>query len=413
MAPSPVHLRPIVADELEAFVWASAIAFGDHADEQVVADERSVLDLDRTIAALDGDEIVGAASSFRFDLTVPGGVAVPVAGVTNVTVLPTHRRRGILRSMMVRQLDEVAARGEVAAVLNASESAIYHRFGYGLAQEYQTVEIRADRAAFSVPPPERPLRLVPRKRALDVLPELYDRYRRVRPGSLSRTRAWWSLVLGEHERWRGGGKLFVAVADPVVDPATGAADDGGYVIYTLAPLPGDRFRVKVRELLAIDPDVEAALWAFCTSIDLADDVEAAARPLDDPLRWRLVDPRQLRVTAQSDYLWVRLLDVPAALAARAYPVDGRLVLEVVDGFRPAAGGRYRLDVAGRRGTCTATDEPADLALDVADLGSLYLAGVDARSLARAGRLDARTAGAVEQAQALFSWPLRPYCTTYF
>jgi predicted acetyltransferase len=401
-------VRPVTDDEFDEFDRVEAACFGGFPTETGTAVERSLTDLDRTVAAFADGDLVGTTSAYAFDLTVPGGATLPVAGVTSVGVLPTHRRRGVLRAMMAFQLDDVARRGEPMAILNASESSIYGRFGYGLASEYQTVELDRHGASFEVPVAERRLRMLDRTEAGQVLPSIYDTYRAIRPGSVSRSAAWWSAMLGEHQSWKGGGQIFVVVAEG------GTEAERGYVIYDLDRVGlGISQRLSIRELLSVDDDTDAALWRYCSQVDLVATVVATARPADDPLRWRLADPRQLRVTSQRDYLWVRLLDVATSLEARRYPVDGDLVVDVDDVARPDVGGRFELVVEGGVGRCRRTERAAHLRLGIADLGSLYLGGVGARSLARAGRIAEVESGAVGRADAMFGWPLQPYCTTTF
>jgi predicted acetyltransferase len=399
----------VTAEELPELLRVISVGFGEFLEPGLLEQERVLMPLDRTLAAVVDGGFVAGAADYPFELTVPGGSSVPVAGVTAVAVLPTHRRRGILRSLMQRQLDQVVARREPIAILNASESDIYGRFGYGLAQQYQSVEIAAQEMRFAVEPPACTFRLVAQQDAPQELPSIYEPYRRAQPGSLSRSDGWWGAMLGDFEGWKGGGKLFVVVAEPL-DGST-----GGFVIYQLKSLGGDglQHRLVVRELAAADPAVEAALWDFCASVDLVDVVEAKGRPLDDPLRWRLVEPRQLRVTRQADYLFVRLLDIERALSARLYSEAGDLVVEVEDSFCPDVAGRYRLSVSSGSVACERTSSLADLRLDVADLGALYLSGVSPSLLTRAGRIEELTPGALALADRMFAWPVLPHCTTFF
>jgi predicted acetyltransferase len=405
---SGLELRAIGEDEFAEFARVEAATFGQFLDEAGLQSERATVELDRTVAAFVDSELVGTTAAYTFDLTLPGGATVPVAGVTAVGVLPTHRRRGILRSMMVHQLDDVAGRGEPCAILNASEASIYERFGYGVASEYQAFELDKHRARLAGVPRDRPVRLITKEAAREVLPPIYEPFRRRQPGSLTRTEAWWAAMLGDHAHWKGGGKLFVVVADPI------DGDAGGYAIYELKA--GSDFlakRLVVRELVGHDSSVEARLWQYCLDVDLVGTIEALGRPVDDPLRWRLTDRRALRVTRQQDYLWVRLLDVPAALTARTYTGSGVLVVDVADEIRPEVSGRYRLAVEEGRATVERTDGVADLRLGIAELGSLYLSGVSPSQLARAGRVDECTQGALALADRLFAWPIQPQCTTFF
>jgi predicted acetyltransferase len=353
--------------------------------------------------------MVGTNMSFPFEMTLPGGATIAAGGVSGVTVAATHRRQGILRSMMAHQLDDLAARGEPVAILNASEASIYGRFGYGLAQLYQSWTIDPRRAAFRQPVrTDLRLRLLDRETAKDVLTPIYDGWRRTVAGALSQSDGWWDSVLAAHRSWRGGGEIFVVVCEP------GDDHQGGYAIYTIDnSFETPNWKLDLRELVAVDDDVEARLWRYVLDVDLVGSVAVEARPLDDPLRWRMVDGRQVVTTRVFDYLYVRLLDIPAAFGARRYPVTDRLVVEVDDAVRPAVAGRYAIEGGPDGAACAPTEDPPDLHLDVADLGSLLLGGVAARDLARTGRIAERAAGAVDRATTFFGWPAAPFCVTRF
>jgi predicted acetyltransferase len=408
MAGNPITARTIVESEYDEWVRIESAAFGGFPEPTLVELERKLVSIDRVIGAFDGPSLIGAAASYGMDMTVPGGGTIPVAGVTAVGVAGTHRRRGALRSMMEFQLDDTVARGEVAAVLNASESNIYGRFGYGLAQQYQRVAIRAERATYDPPPVEVALELVPKEEAADRVRPIFDAYRTTRAGEVSRPDPWWDGVLGEVETWKGGGKIFVVIADQ------GDADAAGYVIYEFVPSePGPFRRMIVRELIASSAETEAALWRYCTELDLVDVVEVIARPLDDPIRYRLTEPRRLDVVWQADFMWVRLLDVAAALTARAYVVDADIVIEVDDAMRSDVAGRYRLSATSGGAKCERVTDEAELRMTIAELGALYLGGVRATTLALAGRVTELRAGALAVADDIFGWPAEPMCTTRF
>ncbi len=427
--------------ELHRWHDAEEIPFGGHGDPHRFEDEKRLLPLDRSIAVFDhesvptaaGDApIVATAGAYPFALTVPGGAQVAAAGVTAVAVLATHRRRGILRRMMEHQLDDIAARGEPVAVLNASESAIYSRFGYGLAQRYQSIEMLAAKTTFNdagnrlADTRSTMLRYVAQAEAAAVVDPMFDAYARSRPGEVSRSADWWITALGPHECWKGGGKLFVVVCHP--DKTTG--DPGGFVIFTIKYTePYDRFRVVIRELIAVTTATEAALWRFVLAVDLVDVVEARAVPTDCPVRHWLVDSRQVRTTRDQDYLWVRILDVPTALTARRYAAVGELVIDVMDPFRRhgCAAGRFRLTVtdlgtgddAGRGdGVASvdrlgAVDGRASITLGVDQLGAIYLGGVRPDALLRAGLIHEHDAGAVALLTAMFVTDRPPMCNTLF
>jgi len=396
--------------------WADTIevdrvVFAEAPSPAVSDAEQSVLPADRVLTVTDGDpatgQVVGTAGSYRFDLTLPGGTSLPVAGVTNVGVLPTHRRRGIFRRLMVRQHDDIAGEGLAVAVLNASDARIYGRFGYGMASRYAVVRIDTHRSAFATAPPTRVLRLMRSADAADVLPALYDAAAAARPGTLSRSSAWWSMMLGGTEMWKGGGHHEVVVAGHDGD------DPGGYAMYRVAP-DGDGVTVTVREIVAATAGTHAALWRYLLDVDLALGVEAEV-PVDDAVLWWLEDPRALATRQLRDFLFVRILDTPVALAARRYQVPIEVVLEVTDAFRPdgAAAGRFVLRGDATGAVCTPTADDPDITLGVDALGSLLLGGVDAHVLAATGRIAAHRNGTLDALAVAFAGSPAPYCATRF
>lgn len=411
---SDIHIGPLDPASWDQCIEIGRVVFGDSVSPEVAAAEHSVLADDRVVVATEGGpggRLVGSTGSYQFHLTVPGGVTVPVAGVTNVGVLPTHRRRGIFRQLMQRQHDDFAAAGTAVSILNASDARIYGRIGYGMASRYALVRVRSG-AGFVQEVPQRNLRLLRSADALDVLPGLYEAARLARPGTVSRSQAWWAMLLGPTENWKAGGHHEVVIVEPDGD------DPGGYALYQAKHLHDDPFdekiRLHVREVVAATQDTHAALWRYLLDVDLVDVVECAV-PLDDPLLWRLGDPRAFGPVGMGDYLFLRILDVPAALSQRRYRSDVDLVIGVVDPFRPAgaAAGTFRLE-GGREGaTCGVTDAKPDVVMGVDALGSLYLGGVDAAVLADAGRLDERRPGAVAGLALAFQSGRAPFCATHF
>ncbi len=415
------EIRPIEPDEFAAFRRVNDAAFGWQPSDEDIEAGRPLLEADRTLAAYDAGRIVATAAAFSFALTLPGLVSTgpdttsptaSVAGVTGVGVLPMHRRRGLLRALMRRQLDDVRARGESIAVLTSSESIIYGRFGYGLATSVLGIDIDPRHGAFAHPV-EYPghLTLLDHRAATELLPAVYDRWRRQQPGALDRSEARWRHTLRGARAPQDGASAIFCVA---YEPAPGQVD--GVAIYRVRGQWTDGIgggALLLRELFAVTPVAYAALWQYLLGVDLVNSVQCSNRPVDEPLRWLLADPRRLRMTRRTDDLWVRVVDVPAALAARRYGVEDGLVLEISDPFLPANAGRYALEAGPNEAVCRPTTAAADLALSVADLGAIFLGGVRPSALAYAGRIVEQSTDALRRADALFAADRAPYCGTPF
>jgi predicted acetyltransferase len=407
----------IVVPDGEDFVEAMTPVWHSFAmsalDESELEDERVLFDASRPLGARIDGEWVGAVGDFPFDLTLPGGSTTPAAGVTMVGVAPTHRRQGLLTSMMARQLDDIAGRGEMIAILTASESVIYGRFGYGPATARVQIALETARSSYLIDAadPGR-CRMLAKADALPVIKTVYDACRSQRAGSVQRDDWWWHAV--EQDRpadRRGASALFFVVHED------GGGHADGYATYRIkedwgaATLP--RSELIAREVYGASAAVEAALWRFLFDLDLVERLQCWNRPIDDTLRWRLAEPRHLRTEAISDWLWLRVMDVAGALEARAYEGEGELVLEVVDRFRPSAGGRFRLEAGPDGAACKPTDEAPEVTLGAAELGSIYLGGVAPSLLAEAGRVEEHSRGGLASADALFTTRRLPYANTGF
>lgn len=402
--------RPITGGEVATFRGLLARGFGFEIPEEDQEPDRflAVTPLERTVGAFDGNEMIGTLAAFPFDITVPGGAAVAMAGTTMVTVQPTHRRRGALTAMMQEHLDDARARAEPLAGLWASESVIYGRFGFGPATENDQVEMHGPR--IDLREEGGNLRFVAAEESLVVLAGVYDSVWRHRPGMLSRTPAWWkNEILFDPTRWRDGASPLHAV----LHESYGIPD--GYALFRQKPEWGEGFpvgQVRVKELIAASDDAHTGLWRFLTSVDLFPEIRYSNAPVDDSLRWKVADPR--RVTRKRwDALWLRVLDVPTALAARTYAADGSLRFRLTDRFRPDNDGVYELEVVEGSGVCERVRgaEP-DLVFDVDVLGGLYLGGGDAVSLARGGRIEGGDE-AVVRLQRMFRGDSQPWCEEIF
>lgn len=400
-----MEIRPIARDEFPAFYETCESTFGWDARAEDMEVEGGVFEPERSLAVYDRGTIVGTASAFTFELSVPGGYA-PVAGVTYVSVQPTHRRRGVATSLMRRQLGDVREAGrEAVAALWASEAAIYGRFGYGLASLAGSVELDLRHAALRSP-------IAGEVRAVSTadLPKLgglaYQRFREGRPGSFARDEAWWAHRLHDPEHHRDGATALRAAL---------TEDGDGYALYSLKsewPDGTPSGTVFLRELVAATPAAEVALWRFLLGHDLMGKLSTWNLPSDSALLHLLADPRRARMRLR-DNLWVRLVDVPAALAQRRYAAEGEVVFEVADEFCPWNAGRYVLSGGPDGATCSPTTRSPDLALSSTELGAAWLGGTRLAALRNAGRVDELTPGALARADAMLGWSPLPWCPQVF
>jgi predicted acetyltransferase len=395
-----MELRRPTREEDEAFSVAALTAF----HRELTDDEREryarIDEPERLLAWFDEGRVVATTGAFTRTLTVPGAT-VGCAAVTAVAVVPTHRRRGLLTAMMRRQLDEVRERGEPVAALWASEGAIYGRFGYGVSTSQAELTARRPAARIAAPPPPGgPLRAGPAGEHVDSMRAVHERVRPARPGLLDRPGPWWQDRLHDAEADRRDAQALRAVVT-----------DDGYALYATRPGhddDGPAGEVVVRELVAATPAARATLWAFLLDQDLTRTVTWKMAPVDEPLWLMLSEPRAVRRRIV-DGLWVRLVDLPAALTARDYATALDMVLDVADAFCPWNEGRYRL--TGH--ACERTDAEPDLALDVAALGAAYLGGTTLRELAEADRVRELSAGALDRASAAFRGAVAPWCPEMF
>ncbi|MBI2765184.1 MAG: GNAT family N-acetyltransferase [Chloroflexi bacterium] len=405
-----ISIRTITEDDLEAFSRQMSVGFGFDYSPDSLPGVRAILEFDRSISAFDGDDIVSTAGAFTYRMATPGG-EVPTAGVTMVTVKATHRRKGILTEMMCRQLADVRDRGEPIATLWASEAPIYGRFGYGLAADCVGMRVERPYAALAHGPASPgTVRLLTPAEARVALPPLWEAYRKGRPGMMTRTPGWWESRVFADLDWQRAGKTANHYALYEED---GVAH--GYARYRLK-MELDDYRVPlstltVFELFGLTPAAEAGLWRFVFGVDLIRTFEAKIRPTDDPLPWMLGDQRRVARTP-SDSLWLRVVDVPAALEARRYGGEGRVVLDVHDAFCQWAGGRFALEAGPAGARCKPTTEDADVALGVHDLGAIYLGGVHPNVLRCAGRL-AGGEREVALLGSMFASPVAPWCPEIF
>jgi len=425
-ASTPYPIRPIEENELDGFLNVDEHAFNtspwSESDRQVGVDR---FEFDRTLAAFDGRTPVGVTMCYSFQLSVPGQEMLPAAGVTFVAVLPTHRRRGVLSSLMRRQLADVRDRAEPLAILWASEAVIYGRYGYGRASWQLGFTLRRGESGLAgvaagltaAARNDLRLRITEPEAALPELAKVYDAVLAGRPGMFGRNDAWWRSAIYDPPDWRqGAGPLRCLLAEDASGPR-------GYALYSALDTWSDSLPenvLTVRELMAADPAANAALWTDLLSRDLTSEFRVSRRPVDDPLLYCLADPRRTRPQL-IDALWVRIVDLPRALAGRRYACPVDVVIEVRDEILPANAGRWRLTTTaeapggGLAASCVPAPatSAADLALDVTELGAAYLGGTRLGALAAAGLVAERRRGAVRQLSAAMSWDTAPWCPVNF
>ncbi len=394
-----LETRLIDADEVDEFMLNDSRAFGWQPEREFRALWRPAVQPERSVAVFDDGEIVGTAVWNPYDMVVPGGTLVS-AGVTEVGVQPTHRRRGLLTSMMRHQLDQLRELGIPLAGLTASESIIYGRFGYGIASFEERWSIQRQHTVYATPfEPKGRLSFISPDRIKGIFPEVEGRALSNRPGSVQKPGYEWDIIAADPESNRSGASAYFHVAyehDGRVD---------GYVIYRTK---GEA--VQVEQLMAATDDAYSALWRYCFDIDLRETTTAHTRPVDDPLVWMLADPRRLKREVH-DGLWLRLVDVAQALSGRAYSQEGSLVLRVVDTFCPWNEGTFELEASSPAAECRRSSKPPGLVLSAADLAAAFLGGQAFSTLARAGRVEECRPGALEQGDSMFAHrplPWSPY-----
>jgi len=398
----PITYRAVSQEEFPDFLRAEITAYTDTGVGNEDAFERfgPVFEPERSIAAFDGNQIVGTLASFPTPMTVPGG-KIDSAVLSFVTTRPTHRRRGILTEMMRQHLEQVKEIGEPIATLHASESSIYGRFGYGIASFFERFTIERPHAVFredEVVPGE--VSLIDLSMAKEVIPPVYALAARARSGTYERNQTYWDLRFWPSEMK----KLLIAVYQE-------SGETLGYVIYNSSGSWQNWIPKKtlvVEEMITISGAAHRALWEYLFGIDVMESITSANRPLDDPLPWLLRNPRRLE-RLSIDSVWNRILDVPAALEARRYAHDGGLTLEVIDEWGGWGDGVFQLEGGPLGATCTPTAVLPDLTISIEDLGAIYLGGVKPSVLAAAGRIMENSPSAIATADSMFGWSSLPWC----
>lgn len=405
--PAAHELDAVLEIDEASFSWKMSPAVRARAVESVESGAVRVAELD--------GELVGALSAFSTEMTCPGGALVRAVAVSNLAVLPTHRRRGVMSALLAHLFSETRGSGHLLAALYASQGGIYGRFGFGAGSFAATYRLeRAASCLSRAADGPYQVRLLRQAEASEALPAVFDLARRQRPGELERGPGGWAALLEEPE---GPTARFVAAA-------VKAGEVGGYAVYEVVAnaragraQPEEPVAERVArlvELVALDDDAYRALWSYLLGVDLVGALVTGPRPLDEPLRFLLEDPRALEVRRLEDHTWLRLLDVPGALAARRYGAAGSLVLEISDDHCPWNAGRFALlvDARGQASVIASTERP-DLICNVAGLAASYLGATSWATLVRAGVAVAPSAAALARADLLFGTAEQPFCTSGF
>jgi predicted acetyltransferase len=407
-----LEIRRVRDEELPAYIDTMSAAFLERVDiDKVAAEVRPLWDLERTWAAFDEGRMCGNLRSWATEITVPGGQRLPAAAVSGVGVLPTHRRRGILRGLVDAEHRASRARGEAVGLLYASEYPIYGRFGYGPGCREATWTLDTQATGFHAVPTGRVEIVKPDLAAAAAMKSVFDAWRTLQPGEIRRRDFRWEYDLGLRESaWGSTWKGFVVLHRD----ASGAVD--GYARYHIDEKWDQRQprnAVNVDDLHAVTDEAYGSLWRFLAEIDWVAIIRAERRSPAERLPWVLTNARSAATSDVGDALWVRLFDVQRALETRAYEREASIVLEIIDKEVPAGRTRFLLEAGPAGATCRESDRSADLTLDVAALSAAYLGGVSLRHAVLASGVDEHRDGALAEADALFRTRLEPWSSTFF
>jgi predicted acetyltransferase len=401
------ELRAGTAEDLDEIYAVLSMAFNDDQDDLEREDERLVYEPDRAIVVTSGTAVAATAGAYTRELAVPGAV-IPAGHVTMVGVHPVHRRQGLLNRMMRHQLADIRARGEAVALLWASEGRIYQRYGYGMAARRHSMDIERE-VKLRDPVPVGGLRAATPTDVVGDLQKVYDQVRVERAGWSSRGGVWWEHLLADLPKRRNGATALRAVLHE------GPAGVDGYALWRVqgdwGPT-GPKGSVRVREVATANLEAYQAIWQYLLTIDLTRTTSYWLAALDEPLQYLVDEPRRLGSTI-GDSLWVRLVDVPAALAARRYAAPVDVVIEVEDPLVPENSGAWHL--VGDRGsaTCVPTDRPADLRAEIGALGAVYLGDASLATLAAAGRVQDLGSDRLASTATAFGWHRAPSSVEVF
>lgn len=386
---SGITIRSATENDEAGIALLASVSFGFGYEPPERRQSAPIFPLEGSLVAVEGERVVGHSASMGMTLTVPGERTVPACGISAVGVAPTHRRRGILRAMYTEQHRRTEAAGLPVTIFTASRATIYGRFGYAPTVRHNAITIDRRFAEFlpSAPDPGGVTVEVPQN-VTEQVKSIYDRWRRQTPGAQLRPETSWAQRFSDPPQWREGETTFFALLH---------AD--GYALYRYHR-GGQHTNVRVLEFRAVTSDAHAALWRALLGLDIVTRIEAEISD-NDPLPYLLTNSRLVTTHDRTDSLWMRLMDVPAALTARAYRGDLDVVLAVTDPFRDA-GGVFALRVRDGEAECAPTGRTPDIELGIDVLGGLYLGAYPARAFAAANRLRFKDTDRVRALDAAFA-----------
>ena len=406
-----IEYRPVTDQEYPAFVRAIVEGFSDDVPDADFAElHRATLPPERTLAAFEGDEIVGTFGGYALELSIPGG-HIPMEGTTVVTVFPTHRRTGLMGEMMRLHLENAVDNGYAVAGLWSSESSIYGRYGYGIATYANTVRMLSRDSQFRDGTEIDRVRRISIVDSVEILSPIFDRVLATTPGLFARSTHWWNTEVLHDADWRKRGKTLLRI---VVHDGPDGPD--GYAIYRhkAGEDDGGHFNgtVHVEEIVTATDLAHTSLWSYLTNVDGCPNIRAWNLRVDDPLPMKLVAPRKFRVEAHFDALSVLILDVETALEARSYEEDGTIRFTITNAFRSDVEGSYELVIDGGVGACHRIEGETEVEVDLDVLGALYLGSGDAFAYATAHRVRAEP-DAVALLNRLLATARSPWCNEVF
>lgn len=408
-----VEIRVCPPDRFADLLRVAEVGFGEDVPEDMIERVKAVSDPERFVCAMDGDRIVSTGGVFTMTLRVPGG-DLPAGGVTWVTVLPSHRRRGLLRGMMRLMIDDCRSRGEPLAMLWASEGTIYQRFGYGMATVCMNLEADTRASAYTRDwPVEGAYRMIPAGEGREIVEPVYEAARLQNAGFLGRTPEWWVGQLPRADKDAKGGEARRLV---VYETDRGAEAYAVYKTKASWDVRGTSSSATVDEAVGSTPAGTRAIWRYLLDLDLVRTLRVWRLPADHPVLSLVAEPRRLG-TSLGDGLWLRLVDARKALEGRTYGLavqaSGRLTMDLRDEYCPWNAGRWTLEVEGGRGRVLPASEEPEIALDANDLGAIFLGGWRPSALARSGRIEELRSGGLAAADALFPTATLPWCPQEF